>query len=482
MNNKVYFLGIFLIGLFFTQACKVGPNYQKMEVPVEDSFRFDSTATAADSVLNIRWWSNFNDPILDTLIRLALEENKDVLIAAARIEESRALLGMAKSDLWPTFDYQGVYNNGNMINGMVSDQANQLALGGLGLNWEIDFWGKYRRATESERAKLLSNEFGLRAVQMSLIASVASSYYSLLDYQMRILISEKTLDLRDSSLFIIEQRFEKGIIPQIDVNQAEIQRAIAAAAIPLYQRDFAQTENALSVLLGRNPSDIPTDMELVNQELPDSIPMGIPSTILRRRPDILQAEQDVIAQNALIGVAVAQRFPSISLTGALGAATTDFTSLIGGGATWQVGASLMGPLFHFNKNKRRVEVERARTEQSIYSYERTVIKAFREVDDALIAIETSKRELVAREEQVRAAVNARDLSAQRYDKGVTSYLEVLETQRGAFEAELQYAGTLRLLFTSYVDLYNALGGGWLSEEEERAAREAAEAAAAEENN
>lgn len=480
MKSKIYILLVFAAGLFYLQACKVGPNYQKMDVPVEEAYRFDSTATAADTILNIRWWSNFNDPILDTLIKVALEENQDVQIAAARIQESRARLGMTKADMWPKFNYTAVYNNGTMLAGQPVDQS-QFGMGGVTLDWEIDFWGKFRRANESERAKLLSTEFGLRAVQMSLISSVASTYYTMLDYQMRILISVKTLELRDSSLYIIEQRFENGIIPEIDVNQAQIQRAIAAASVPLYEREFAITENALSVLLGLNPTQIPTDLALTEQELPDSIPVGLPSTMLRRRPDILQAEQDVIAQNALIGVAVAQRFPAISITGLLGVATTDFSNLLGGGASWQVGASLLGPLFHFNKNKRRVEVERAKTEQVIFSYEKTVINAFREVENSLISIETSKRELVERENQVNAAVNARDLSAMRYDKGVTSYLEVLETQRGAFEAELIYSKTLRELFTSYTNLYKSLGGGWLSQEEEEAAKKQAEEEAAENN-
>jgi multidrug efflux system outer membrane protein len=471
MNRKLY-IGLFSFTiLLYFQSCKVGPNYQKMEVSVEDSYRFDSSATEADTVLNIRWWSNFNDPILDTLIRLALEENKDVLIAASRIEESRAKLGFTKSDMWPKFSYSAIYNNGNFVNGQPSEQG-QFGVGGVGLNWEIDFWGKYRRSNESERAKLVSNEFGLRAVQMSLISEVANAYYTLLDYQMRILISKKTLGLRDSSLFIIEKRFEKGIIPEIDVNQAQIQRAIAAAAVPLYERNYAQTENALSVLLGQNPGTIPTNLRLVDQDKPNDIPVGLPTVLLRRRPDILQSEQNVISQNALVGVAVAQRFPSVSITGLLGVATTDFTSLLGGGATWQVGASLFGPLFYFGKNKRRVEIEKARTDQAIFAYENTVLNAFREVDDALVAIETTKRELIEREKQVKAAVNARELSAQRYDKGVTSYLEVLETQRGAFEAELEFANTLRSLFNSYVNLYNALGGGWLSPEEEQAANAA----------
>lgn len=466
MKSKIYITLFFFTGLLYFQACKVGPNYQKVQVPVEDTFRFDSSATPEDTVLNIRWWNNFNDPILDTLIRFALEENKDVLIAAARIEESRARLGMTKSDLWPKFNYSMGYAGGNFANGQGLDGTSQIGMGGVTLDWEIDFWGKFRRANESERAKLLASEFGLRAIQMSLISSVANTYYTMLDYQMRILISKKTLDLRDSSLSIIEQRFDKGIVPEIDVNQAQIQRAIAAASVPLYERSYAHTENALSVLLGLNPTSIPTDLELNKQELPDSIPIGIPSTILRRRPDILQAEQEVISQNALVGVAVAMRFPAISITGLLGVATSDFTSLIGAAASWQVGASLLGPLFHFNKNKRRVEVERAKTEQVVYSYEKTVLNAFREVEDALVSVETNKRELEEREKQVKAALNARDLSAHRYDKGVTSYLEVLETERGAFDAQLQYSNTLRHLFTSYADLYKALGGGWLSQEEE----------------
>ena len=468
MNRKIYISLFSITMLFYFQSCKVGPNYQKMEVVAEDNYRFDSTATEADTVLNIRWWTNFNDPILDTLIHFALVENKDVLIAASRVEEARAKLGFTKADMWPKLNYTAIYNNGNFVNGQPTEQS-QFGVGGLGLNWEIDFWGKYRRANESERAKLVANEFGLRAVQMSLISEVASTYYALLDYQMRILISQKTLELRESSLMIIEERFKHGIIPEIDVNQAQIQRAIAAAAVPLYERNYAQTENALSVLLGMNPSSIPTDLSLVDQDLPNDIPAGIPSILLRRRPDILQSEQNVIAQNAMVGVAVAQRFPAISITGLLGVATSDFSSLIGGGATWQVGASLFGPLFYFNKNKRRVEIEKARTDQAIYAYENTVINAFREVEDALVAIETTKRELAERKNQVDAAVKARELSAQRYDKGVTSYLEVLETQRGAFDAELQYANSLRFLFTSYVNLYNALGGGWLSPEEEAAA-------------
>jgi multidrug efflux system outer membrane protein len=482
MNRRIYISIALLLGLFFLDACKVGPNYQKIEVPTETNYRFNTATTEADTVLNLRWWELFNDPVLDTLIVVALEQNKDVLIAASRIEQARAKLGFTKADMWPKIDYSGNYSNGNLLLGQSVDGTQENIFAGASLSWELDFWGKFRRANESERANLLATEYGYRSVQMGLISTVANSYFQLLDFKMRLEISEKTLDMRDSSLYIIEQRFEYGIIPAIDVNQAEIQRAIAASSIPQYERRVAQTENALSVVLGINPGAIEIGKELIDQPLPDTIPTGLPSILLERRPDILQAEQNVVAQNALIGVAVAQRFPSISLTGILGVASNEFSSLFTGGAAWSVGGNLLGPLFHFNKNKRRVDIERAKTEQSVYSYELTVLNAFREVEDALVGIETLKRELSARGDQMNAAVNARELSAQRYDKGVTSYLEVLETQRSAFDAELLYSGTLQQLFNSYINLYNALGGGWVSDaeeqeairlEQERAAEEAA---------
>jgi len=453
-----------------------------MEVPTETSYRFNTATTEADTLLNIRWWELFRDPVLDTLIKVALEQNKDILISASRIEQARAKLGFTKADMWPRLDYQGNYGYGNLLLGQNTGGAQENIFAGASLSWELDFWGKFRRANESERANLLATEYGYRSVQMGLISTVAASYFQLLDFQMRLEISKKTLALRDSSLWIIEQRFDHGIIPEIDVNQAQIQRAIAASSIPLYERSVAQTENAMSVLLGINPGAIEVGDDLVNQPLPDTIPTGLPSVLLERRPDILQAEQNVVAQNALIGVAVAQRFPSISLTGILGVASNEFSSLFTGGAAWSVGGNLLGPLFHFNKNKRRVEIERAKTEQTVYAYELTVLNAFREVEDALVGIETLKRELGAREDQMNAAVNARELSAQRYDKGVTSYLEVLETQRSAFDAELLYSNTLQQLFNSYINLYNALGGGWVSDaeeqevirlEEEKAAEEAA---------
>ncbi len=468
MRHTLSILFILIGSILLLESCKVGPNFkaQRTEIDSTAVYRYDSLQLAtSDSVLNVSWWELFNDPVIDTLIAIGLEENKDVLIATSRIEQARAQLGLTKSNMWPSITYQAGAVRGNVFQGLPNDNALNVFTGFGSVSWEIDFWGKFRRANEAARADLLATEFGKRTIQIGLISSITGTYYQLLDYRWRLMISKKTLALRDQSLNIIQARYNKGIVPEIDLNQAQIQRAIAASSIPFYHRQVAQTENALSVLLGRNPQPILTTSELENQVLPPDIPVGLPSMLMERRPDILQAEASLHAQNARIGVAVAQQFPSISLTGLLGVASTDVSSLTANGPAFNFGASLLGPLFEFGKNKRRVEVERKKTEQMMYEYERTVINAFRDVEDALVEIETLKNELLARQQHVTAAQNAQRLSGERYDKGVTSFLELIESQRQAFEAELSLSETTQKLFNGYVKLYKALGGGWLSEEE-----------------
>jgi multidrug efflux system outer membrane protein len=471
-----------LVLLVFAVSCKVGPKREIPIVETEDLYRYDSLSTAEDTLVNLRWWEMFNDPILDTLIIVALDSNRDAKIAASRVLQAKASLGFTKADLWPGIGYSASYQNGNVIQKQLGiPGTNQNFTAGATLNWELDFWGKFRRANEAALADLISTEYGLRSIQMSLISEVSSSYFLLLDYRERLRVSHNTLELRDSSLNIIQARFDAGIVPEIDLNQSQIQQAIAAAAIPLYERQVAQTEHALSILVGFNPDSVIIGFDLKLQEIPKMVPPGIPSILLARRPDIMAAEQNVYAANARVGVAVAQRFPSISLTGLLGASSNDLASFGAAGAAWSVGGDLLGPLFYFNKNKRRVEVEKAKTEQAVYAYEKVVLNAFREVQDALVEMRTLHVELEARENYVRAALNARELSAARYDKGVTSYLEVLQTEQSAFEAELSYAKTYRELLEAYVKFYKALGGGWLSAEEEQAAIDAAAEAEAENN-
>ena len=469
MNNANY---INLL-LFFTlvlaisvSSCKVGPNYTRQEFSkMPSNFRFGEGTP--DSVINLQWWELFNDPTLKTLIETALANNQDIQITASRIEEARANVGFKKSDQFPHFNYNGnasrTQQNIPALNtkGPFNDFS---AVGSL--SWEIDFWGKYRRGTEAARAELLASVYGQRVLQIELISEVIQTYFLLQDFKNRLSISVKTLESRKESLRIIQERFNEGIVAEIDLNQAQIQEAIAQGAIPFFERAVAQTENSLSILLGESPRAFVEQLDLRVSIEPPAIPEGIPSEILLRRPDVMEAEQYIIAQNARIGVAQAMRFPSISLTGFLGAATSDLSTLGSGDAlAWSVGGGIFGPIFNFGKNKRRVEIERQRMIQDSLFYVKTILNTFREVEDALIEVSTLKDESTARIRQMKIAQNAAELSKLRYDKGVTSYLEVLDSERSQFDAELSASETYRLYLSSYVKLYQALGGGWITEQE-----------------
>jgi len=467
---------IFILGIIvYLTSCKLGPDFKGPEYDGPVSFRFDSTTT--DTIVNLRWWEMFNDDVLDTIISQALENNKDVMVAAARVDAAAANLGYTKADQWPSFGFNAGVGSGNSINGMVTTDAvstNYFAFPQM--DWEIGFWGKYRRLNESARAELLASEYGLRTVQISLITAVASTYFSLLDNMAKLRISERTLEARDSSTQIIQARFDYGVVPEIDLNQSQIQRAISAVAIPIYTRAIAFNESSLSILLGGYPDATPVGLNLIDQTEPPEVPNGIPSQLLTRRPDVMQAEAEYAAQNARIGAAQAMRWPSLSLTGLLGVASSDLSTLTTAGLGWSASGILFGPLFNFGKNKRRVEIEKANTVASLRMYEGVTLQAFKEVEDALISIETLREELLAQEQRYVAAMNAEYLSAERYDKGQTSYLEVLESQRQSFEAQLSYSETRRNLFGAHIALYKALGGGWLSPEEEQAFIEAQQAA------
>ncbi len=463
------YIVVFGVATAFLSSCMMGPKFQKIEVETPQAYLGEHIG--ADSI-NLRWWEIFDDHVLDTLVVHSLKYNKDVLMAAKRIEQARAYYGMAKADMLPVFDISAGASRGNFMGaGNKMSAADNSFYVTPSLSWELDFWGKYRRLSESAQADLLASEYGMRTMQMSLISDVSTLYFELLDYKKRLEISRITVDLRKNSLEIIQMRFDEGIVPEIDVNQAEAQWAIAMAAIPSYERAVTQAQYALSVLVGENPRLLLEYTDLHDQALPIEIPTGLPSELLKRRPDIAQAEAQFKSQNAQIGAAIAARFPSISITGLFGVASNDLSTLTTGGMAWNAGASLLSPLFNFGKNKRRVEVEKAKAEESILNYENVVLYAFKEVEDALINITTYTEELKAREIHFTSTSNAAKLSALRYDKGVTSYLEVLENERSAFEAELKLTEINQELLNSYVSLYKSLGGGWLSSEEEQAYQE-----------
>ncbi len=458
---KSVFLVIFVVVL---QSCAVGPDYHEPQVTTPESFRY--TNKAQDSIVTLRWWEMISDSKLDTLIKIGLRENKDVKIAASRIEQARINVGYTRADYGPKFDAYGNIQTTNMLlNIPTGDPNSELFNAGMSVNWELDFWGKYRRSTEAAKAELLASLYGKRAVEIALISEIAKNYFLLLDYRTRLEISQKTYEIRKRALEIIQARFDQGYTHIIDVNQAQIQLGIAERSIPIFKRLTAFTEHNLDVLLGRNPEKINTGKDLLVYDLPEDIPTGIPSDVLQRRPDILLQEQYFRAENARIGIAQAMRFPSISLTGLLGIGTTDLSDLTHNGLGWSAGANLFAPIFEWGKNKKRVEMAREKAKQSLYQYENTVLNAFREVENALVEVNTLKKELEANKFILDAAKNAAKLSYERYYQGVTSYLEVIENQRQEFDASLSYSQNFQELLNSYVKLYKALGGGWISPKE-----------------
>jgi multidrug efflux system outer membrane protein len=469
MINRIRFSTFLpVLAILVAGGCKVGPDYQAPVIETPPHFMYDSLL--GDSTINIAWWELFDDQQLDTLIRTALANNLSVLQAASRVDEAKAYLGFNQAELWPALNY-----NGSVL---VPDNSRIKPTGSFltaGIIWELDFWGKYRRASEAARAELLASQYAQRWIFVNLIADVASTYFAYLDFKQRYEISVRTLASRQESLQIIEARFEKGIVPELDLNQAQIQEAIAAAAIPENRRLMAITENTLSLLMGQQPRPILITTNLEEVEPPSGIPVGIPSEILARRPDIGQAEQILIAQNARIGVAQAMRFPSISLTGLFGTASPELGSLLSSNSLgWSAVAGIVGPIFEFGKNKRRVEIERYRTEQALYGYEQSILSALADVDDALVNLQTIKQALEAVNRQMIAARSANMLSRERYDGGVTSYLEVLESERTYFNVELLASSTYRDQLNAYVQLYKSLGGGWITPEERQAGESTAE--------
>ena len=447
-------------------GCAVGPDYERPEIESPESYneQINQGATFA----NAAWWTIFQDAELNRLITIALEENKDLAIAAARVEEARARAGFARGDFYPQIGVNASGQRGNLGETIIPGSGIQENYGlTADLAWEIDLFGRIRRSSEAARADLLASEYARRTVYIALIADVANAYFLVRDLDARLEIAARTLATRHDSTELIRERFNKGTTPMLDVNQAEIQEATAAADLAAFERELVQAQNLVSILLGRNPGNISRGGSLAELTATPAVPAGLPSELLERRPDILAAEQQLAAQVARIGVAQALRFPQLSLTGTAGLASNDLSNLIDSDASiWNLGANLFQPLFTGGKNKQRVEIEKARAEQLLKQYELTVLQSFREVEDALVAIRTYRDETAAREMQTRAATNASMLSRARYNGGVTSFLEVLDTERSLFQAELATSEVRRARLEAVVALYKALGGGWLPDEEE----------------
>ncbi len=457
--------GAFFLLVLILSACAMGPDYEKPEVPVPDAFQQPIIPGA--SIANLKWWELFHNEELTRLIEAALINNKEMAIAMARIEEARATLGFVRADQFPNLDGTAGATRGNLIPGAgLPGSINETFVLAANLSFELDLWGKLRRSTEAARAELLATVEARNVVTITLISDVASVYLLLLDLDERVSIAHRTVKTRQDSLDIIQARFDHGTVPLIDVNQAQIELADAAAQLAALKREGQRAENLLGVLLGQNPGPIIRTRGNEDTLFPPEIPAGLPSELLERRPDVRQASQQLAAQTARIGVAEALRFPSLSLTGTFGLASTDLNNFFSGdNQAWGLSANLLGPIFDAGRNKSRVEAERARTVQLLNNYELVVLRAFQEVEDSLIDISTYRDEAHARDRQVVAARSASKLSLARYNGGVTSYLEVLESDRSLFRAELLSSSTSRQQLVAIISLYKALGGGWLTEEE-----------------
>ena len=463
-------LFILLFAILF-QSCKIGKNYKGTEFVQPDSYAQEAPemTVAYDSVntdslelstADLLWWKLYDDPVLDSLISTALANNRDVLIAAENVLQGRLALKIQNAEMLPKFDVQGQVQRGNFLLNQVGDPQN-LILGAASANWELDLWGKLRRLSEAARADLVASEYGYRGVMISLLR--AKSQYE---------ISMRNATSRDSMLQLIQARYDKGIVPIIDVDQATIQYTIAAGAVPQYEREIVRLENTLSILIGQNPGPIPTGKLLSEQKYEIDLPVARPVDLLTRRPDVIASEYQLIAQNAQVGAAKGNRLPTISASALVGIAADSFGNLSFDNPLWTLTGQLAGPLFYWGQLKRQVDIEDSRRYQALYQYQNTVFFALKEVEDVLAEIRTTRDEIAIAERRREAALQAQTLSRERYNMGVTSYLEFLEQQRQAFDAELLLEGLRANLLSAHVRLYKALGGGWLSEEEQQAAQNA----------
>jgi multidrug efflux system outer membrane protein len=451
-------VGLTLLWLACT-GCALTPDYQRPELGLPEGWQEPSPP--GEAIANLPWWELYRDPELRRLIESALAENQDLAAALARIEEARYQLTFVRADQFPFLDVFGSAGRGRVPR---VGTSNTFSLDAQ-LSFEVDLWRRFSRASEGARADLLASEAAYRNVTISLVASVASSYFLLRDLDQRYEIAVRTAAGRRKSLGIIRSRFGKGTVPELDVNQAEIELSIAEAAVQSFDRGVVQTQNALRVLLGRYPGEVERGLALDEQRLLPEVPSGLPSELLLRRPDVVAAEQSLAAETARIGVAEALRYPSLSLSGSLGAVADELSDLNANEVkAWNLFAGVFQPVFNSGQLKAQAEAQRARTEQALRAYESVLRQAFREVEDALVAIRTLRLEHAARVRQVGAARNAARLSRARYDAGVVDYLEVLDTERTLFSSELDESATRQASLSAVVRLYKALGGGWTPEE------------------
>jgi outer membrane protein, multidrug efflux system len=453
---------LFTVLLVLLAGCKFGPNYKRPKVDTPSVYRADAQAAQGVSIAEEKWQTVFQDPELQQLIRTSLAENYDVRIAASRILQAQAALGITRADQFPAITAGASAASQRIPETVVGPAANtSSSVASLSLFWELDFWGKFRRATEAARANLLATEWGQRAVITSLVSSVASAYYQLRELDLEMEISRQTLASRQESLRLVKVRQQGGVTSMMDVRQSEQLVYFAAASIPDLERRIEQQENFISVLVGKNPGPITRGKPLGENPIPATVPVGLPSTLLERRPDIQQAEHLLVAANARIGVAKAAYFPQIALTGTGGYQSSSLANLFTvEGGFWNAGAQLTQPIFEGGRIRSGVKLSEAQQQEAALFYKQTIQLAFREVSDSLVAYAKNQEFRQQEELLTQAAEDATHLSNARYTGGATSYLEVLDSDTRYFAAQLDLAQAILNERLALVQLYSALGGGW----------------------
>jgi len=451
-----------LVAALVLSACTVGPNYRRPEYPTPATFR-GAPPEAGPSIADLAWWRIFEDETLQQLIRIALQENYDLRIAAARILEARAQVTIARSFQFPEVNHSGsaIYNRveGDLAPLQFREQFAPNA--GFNFAWEIDFWGRFRRATEAARDDLLASEEARHFVVSTLVADVATDYFQLRSLDRELEVSQRTLATRQDSLRLVTLRQQGGVAALIDVRQAEILVSQAAEAVIEAERQIEQTENAISVLLGRNPDAVPRGRPLLQQISLPAVPVGVPSSLFERRPDIREAEAQLAAATARIGVAISDFYPRVFLSGAAAAGGLLIDGRwIGPQGLFSVGPQVTLPIFNTGRTQAGVDSAEARAQEALARYQQTIQQAFRDVADALVEHRKRREFRVAQEALVTSAGDASRLAGIRYRGGVTSYLEVLDSERQFFDAELGLVRSNRDELLAVVRIYRALGGGW----------------------
>jgi multidrug efflux system outer membrane protein len=452
MKGRTGFVGIG--ALFALSGCTVGPNYHRPLVNAPASFRNADLPAGDPSIGSEKWWAVFQDAELQKLIRTALDHNYDVRIAASRVLQAQAQLGIARADQFPQVSGTGGY----LGQKIPAFGYAAFELQGV-LSWNVDFWGQYRRATEAARANLLASEWSRDLVLSTVVANVATAYFQMRELDLELEISRRTLASRQESLQLTNTLEQGGATSLLDVRQAEQLVETAAGIVPDTERQIAALEDMLSTLLGENPHDIPRGLPLSEQPLPRTVPAGLPSELIERRPDIRQAEQQLIAANAQIGVARAQFFPSLTLTGGGGVESTNLAGLFTGSA-WNFSAPITQPIFTAGRLRSNLKLADAQQQQALLAYQRTIQQAFREVSDGLISYTKYRQFREHQDLLATAAQGAANLSEIRYRGGAASYLEVLTNETNYFAAELNLARGRLNERLALVQIYNALGGGW----------------------